>query len=71
MPTPTVAEVAAASPLEVAVATPATPAESAADRRIQTQSRALDILILVVRVKIAVVLLALIAYLLLSGIIHL
>jgi hypothetical protein len=61
-----VAEVAATPRLESSAAEAGKPAKAP-----RKPSRALDILILVVRVKIVAVSIVLIAYLLLSGIIHL
>lgn len=63
---PTVAEVAATPPTGAPI--PAAEKPAKAPRK---PSRALDIVILVVRVKIVAVIIVLIAYLLISGIIHL
>ena len=66
-PTPTVAEVSATPVKE----TTSAGGDKLATKRAQKPSRPLDILILLVRVKIAAVVIVLIAYLLLSGILHL
>ena len=68
LPTPTVAEVAATPRPEAMESSAAEAGKPAKAPR--KPSRALDIVILVVRLKIVAVIIVLIAYLLLSGIIH-